>query len=80
MPLYPCLSGLLPCAPPYPIEDSNEVPPPVEDSKEVDESESSGGESILGNILQKLNQIHEVIDGIADMRNQINISVHKILI
>ena len=72
MPLYPCLSGLLPCAPPYSIEDSNEVPPPVEDSKEVDESEPSGGESILGNILQKLNQIHEVIDGIADMRNQIN--------
>ena len=72
MPLYPCLSGLLPGAPPYPIEDSNEVPPPVEDSKEVDESEPTGGESILGNILQKLNQLHEVIDGITDVRNQIN--------
>ena len=74
MPLYPCLSGLIPGAPPppYPIEDSNEVPPTVEDSKEVDESGPSGGESILGNILQRLNQIHEVVDGIADMRIQIN--------
>ena len=72
IPLYPCLSGLIPGAPPYPIEDSNEVPPTVEDSKEVDESGPSGGESILGNILQRLNQIHEVVDGIADMRIQIN--------
>ena len=69
MHLYPCLSGLLHDVPPFHAEDSNEVPPPIEDSKEVNES---GGESILGDILQKLNQLHGLINGIADMRNQIN--------
>ena len=68
IPLYPYLSGLIPGAPPYPNEDSNEVPPTVGDCERVAESGSSCHELIL----QKLNQIHEAVESISGMRGQIN--------
>ena len=65
IPLYPYLSGLIPGAPPYPDEDSNEVPPAVGDSERAGES----GPSCHELILQKLEQMHFEVAG---MRGQIN--------